>query len=66
MDEEESHQNGFFYLVQALETLSLDAERQCEAMVIYNTPWDIQRDVTDAAILADSQILQFTPEQREP
>jgi len=43
--EEESHRTGFFYFVEALRILSLDADRQCEAMGNFNTPWEICDDI---------------------
>jgi hypothetical protein len=65
MDRVESDQNGFFHFVQALELLAMDAKSQCEAQGNYNTPWEIQHDVADWAVLAESPVLGFTPEQKE-
>lgn len=45
MDNQEVFENTFFYFTKALRVLSSDAATQCEEMVNYNTPWEIQRDV---------------------
>ena len=65
MDRAESDQNGFFYFVKALEILSMDAVAQCETKGNYNTPWEIQHDVADWAVLAESSILPLTYEQQD-
>jgi hypothetical protein len=64
MDRAESDRNGFFYFVKALEILSMDAEAQCEATGNYNMPWEIQHDVADYAVLAESPTFGLTSEQQ--
>jgi hypothetical protein len=46
----EEFENCFFYFVKALRVLSHDSATQCEEMGSYNTPWEIQRDVTGGGI----------------
>ena len=49
MSLDESFHNCFFYFMQAVDVLSLDAEKQCEAMGNFNVAWEIQHDVRDGA-----------------
>jgi hypothetical protein len=65
MEQAESDQNGFFYFIEALEVLAMDAENQCETYGNYNTPWEIQHDVAGSVGLAKSAALALTREQQE-
>jgi hypothetical protein len=47
MSVEESFHNCFFYFMQAVDVLSLDAVEQCEAMDNFNVAQEIQQDVHD-------------------
>lgn len=46
MDTHEVFENAFFYFIKSLRVLSSDAASQCADMGNYNTPWEIQRDIT--------------------
>lgn len=46
MDARDEFENCFLHFVDALRVLSHDAAAQCEEMGNYNTPWEIQRDIT--------------------
>ena len=46
---EASFQNSFFYFLQAVDILSLDALKQCETMGNFNVAWEIQHDVCENA-----------------
>ena len=50
LDAREEFENCFFYFVKALRVLSHSSDTQCEEMGSYNTPWEIQRDVTSGGI----------------
>ena len=43
----EAFHNGFFYFVESLSTMALDAAKQCEAMAGVNAAWELQNDVLD-------------------
>ena len=47
MSLEESFHNCFFYFMEAVDVLSLDAAKQCEAMGNFNVAREIQQDVHD-------------------
>jgi hypothetical protein len=49
-DAREEFENCFLHFVNALRVLSHDANLQCEEMGSYNTPAEIQRDVTGSGI----------------
>jgi hypothetical protein len=44
---EESFHNCFFYFMEAVDALSLNAAEQCEVMDNFNVAWEIQHDVLD-------------------
>jgi hypothetical protein len=46
LSDEEWLENEFFYFLKALDTLTLDAEDQCERMGNYNVAWELQEDVS--------------------
>jgi len=46
MDNHEVFENTSFYFTKALRVLSSNATTQCEVMGNYNTPWEIQSDIT--------------------
>lgn len=46
LSEEEWLEHEFFYFLKALDTLTLDAEDQCERMGNYNVAWELQDDVS--------------------
>ena len=47
ISERESFENGYYYFVQAVDTLSLSADAQCERMAgcPYNVAWDLMHDL---------------------
>src|ERR1700754_1947910 len=49
-DTHEVFENAFFYFIKSLRVLARSAEKQCEEMGSYNTPWQIQRDVTSGGL----------------
>lgn len=47
MSVEEGFEHALFYFLEALRTLELSAEEQCEIMGNYNVAWEMQHDVSD-------------------
>lgn len=50
MSLEESFHNCYFYFMEAVGLLALDAAKQCEAMGNFNVAWEIQHDALDGGI----------------
>ena len=50
LSDDEAFHNCFFYFVEALGVMSMDAVAQCKAMNNVNVAWEIQHDVLDAGI----------------
>jgi len=50
MSLEESFHNCFFYFMEAVDVLALDAAGQCEVMGNFNVAWEIQHDVLDDGV----------------
>jgi hypothetical protein len=50
MDARDEFENCFLHFVDALRVLSHDAVAQCEEMGNYNTPWEIQRDISGGGL----------------
>jgi hypothetical protein len=48
--EQDDFENAFFYFVDALKTLALEADEQCEQMGNYNVPWELRHDVSEGAM----------------
>lgn len=48
--EQDDFENAFFYFVDALRTLGLEADEQCEQLGNYNVPWELRHDVSEGAI----------------
>ncbi|HET6555228.1 MAG TPA: hypothetical protein VFG49_17010 [Dyella sp.] len=48
--EQDDFENAFFYFVDALKTLGLAAEAQCDQMGNYNVPWELRHDVSEGAM----------------
>jgi hypothetical protein len=62
--ERDDFENGFFYFVDALKVLGLDAEAQCEEMGDYNVPWELQHDISEGGLaIARSPAGYLTSEQ---
>lgn len=46
--DDEAFHNCFFYFIEALDVMAMDAVSQCKAMNDFNVAWEIQHDVLDA------------------
>lgn len=49
-DARDEFENCFLHFVDALRVLSHGALEQCEEMSNYNTPWEIQRDISGGGL----------------
>src|SRR4051812_23666277 len=59
---EEAFHHGFHYFIEALDVLTLDAERHCEAMGDCNVAWELKDDVMAGRYLVG---LGFLPSEEE-
>lgn len=64
--EQDDFENGFFYFVDALKILEMNAEAQCEHVGNYNVPWELQHDVSEGGMaIVRSPASYLTPEQAD-
>lgn len=64
--EQDDFENGFFYFVDALKILEMNAEAQCEHVGNYNVPWELQHDVSGGGMaLVRSPASYLTREQAD-
>lgn len=48
-DADYEYANAYFHFLKALETLSEDADRQCEVMGYFNVAWELRDEAVDGA-----------------
>ncbi|HEY2033934.1 MAG TPA: hypothetical protein VGH02_09645 [Rhizomicrobium sp.] len=61
---EELDRLSFYWFAEAMRILALEAEDQCNEMGNYNTPFELQYDVTAHTSLAVSTYIDFSTDQR--
>ena len=65
ISDEEAYALSYRVFWEAVSTLALDADEQCEAMGNYNVAWELADDVSAGAYLFNSPLCSLTALQRE-
>lgn len=57
--EQDDFENAFFYFVDTLRTLGLEADEQCEHLGNYNVPWELRHDFSEGAITITNASISY-------